>query len=200
MENKIIVTTSRRPTPTVRRFIKHLVAVLPSSQYQRRGKLSFSMLALQAIDLNIDKLIVVKNRKGNPGYIDIYQVNHVNKAFVKLCTLFICGYTINKPYHKVQHKNKPKHIVILEDVLTSIDNEEIAECLLLGFNIKILNKLHTSTLRHDDHYVVLEVVKMFRKVDNYEKPIYEITFKNIENKIIGPVIRICNAKVYTKAL
>ncbi|MEM4849056.1 MAG: hypothetical protein QXM55_05425, partial [Ignisphaera sp.] len=188
MENKIIVTTSRRPTPTVRRFVKYLVAVLPSSQYQRRGKLSFSMLALQAIDLNIDKLIVIRNRKGNPGYMDIYQVNHVKKVFAKFCTLFICGYSINTPYHKVQPKNKPKNIVILEDVFTSIDDEEIAECLLLGFNIKVLNKLHTPVLGHDNHYVVLEVVKMFRKVDNYEKPIYEITFKNIENKIVGPVI------------
>lgn len=198
MGNKVIVTTSRRPTPTVRKFVKHLAAVLPNAQYQRRGKLSFSMLALQAIDLDVDKLIVVKNRKGNPGYIDIYQVNHASKTLTKLCTLFICGYSIGKIQCKTPTRNEPKYIVALDNIVTSIDNEEIIECLLLGFNIKVLDKLCTLTVGHDDHYLILEVTKIFREVSNYEIPVYEIMFKNIKNEMVGPVVRICNAKVYTK--
>ena len=69
---KVIITSSRRPTPTVRRFIKSLLIVLPNSVKISRGKLSFNMLALQALDLGSDKLLVVRNKKGNPGYIDVY--------------------------------------------------------------------------------------------------------------------------------
>jgi len=196
--NKIIVTTSRRPTPTVRRFVKHLAAVLPNAQYQRRGKLSFSMLALQAIDLDIDKLIVVRNRKGNPGYIDIYQVNHANKTLTKLCTLFICGYSIGRIQRKAQSENGLKYIVAQDTIITSIDNEEITECLLLGFNIKVLDKLYTLTLGHYDRFLILEVIKIFREVSDYEIPIYEVIFRNIKNEVVGPVVRICSAKVYTK--
>jgi U3 small nucleolar ribonucleoprotein protein IMP4 len=196
--NKTIITTSRRPTPVVRRFIKYLIPFIPNAQYQRRGKLTFTLLVLQAIDFNADKIIVVRNRKGDPGYLDVYQVNYANKALTKLCTLYICGYSIDKNQTKLNTKQKIAQLLTLDSTLALIDNEDIAECLLTSFNIKICNEIPKLDYKSSYIHALLDIKKYFKKMNFTKLPVYEITFKNLRNEFIGPVIRICKAKMYTK--
>jgi len=193
--SRIIITTSRRPTPTVRRFIKHLVSVLPNAKHQTRGKLTLSMLALLSLDLNIDKVLIIRNRKGNPGYIDVYQVDHISRSLVKVCTIPICGYSLNKPQNKTSIKNGVKYIIVGENSITNIDDETL-ECIFAAFNVQVHSeKTRRQSNRND--YVILYIKEILRKAYN-ENPVYEVQFKNAKNEVLSPVIRICKAKIYTR--
>lgn len=198
MSAKILVTTSRRPTPTVRRFIKQLIVVIPNARYQSRGKLTFSMLVMLAVDFDIEKILIIRNRKGNPGYIDVCRVNHLDKTLTRLCTLQICGLSISRTSTKLALKFKPRYIIASSDILSTIDNELIVDCLLEVFNV-IISDTTPIVGNKIDSYVVLDLRKVVKKTGSSELPVYEVMFRNPKNEIIGPVIKICRAKVYTKA-
>ncbi|MEM4040180.1 MAG: hypothetical protein QXM83_00010 [Ignisphaera sp.] len=196
---KVIITSSRRPTPTVRRFIKSLLIVLPNSVKISRGKLSFNMLALQALDLGSDKLLVVRNKKGNPGYIDVYVVNEIKPELklTKFCTLYICGYWIPRPIHKDRIQQfKPKSVIVPIDALSNIDNESIIECILIGFDIKVCNDARNTISTCSNDAIIIDIKKVSK---NSREAFYEIMFKDTKERVFGPVIRICNAKVFTKS-
>jgi len=195
---KVIITSSRRPTPTTRRFIKSLLMILPNSIRISRGKLSFNMLALQALDVGSDKLLVVRNKKGNPGYIDVYIVNEIKPELklTKFCTLYICGYSIPRSVYKNSVQQfKPKRIVVNINALSNIDNESIVECLLIGFNVKVCNDLRNGVSICSSDTITIDIKRVSK---NSRRPFYEIMFKNMEERVLGPVIRICNAKIFTK--
>lgn len=198
MDAKILVTTSRRPTPTVRRFIKQLMIVIPNARYQSRGKLTLSMLVMQAVDFDIEKILIIRNRKGNPGYIDIYRVNHLDRTLTKLCALQICGLSMSRTSTKPTPKLKPRYIIASSDILSTIDNELIVDCLLEGFNVIISDTTPIVEVKTGP-CVVLDARKVIKKIGNNELPMYEIMFRNTKNEIIGPVIKICRARTYTKA-
>lgn len=199
MVTRILITTSRRPTPNVRRFIKQLIAVIPDAYYQLRGKLTLSMLTIWAIDFDIEKILIVRNRKGNPGYIDVYQVNHVDKTLTKFCTMYVCGFSMDRANTKLISRYKPKYIIMLNNTLNTIDDEAIAECLLAGFNVAVYDTIPTVK-DEDSSYVILDVRKLVKKIGDSELPTYEVMFRDLKNEVIGPVIRICRAKIYTKVI
>lgn len=196
---RILITTSRRPTPNIRKFIKQLIAVIPDIRYQLRGKLTLSMLITQAIDFDTEKILIVRSRKGNPGYIDVYQVNHIDKTLTKFCTMHICGLSMSRTNIKLIPKRKPKHIITLNSILNTIDDEAIVECLLTGFNVIVYDTIPTVKDKASP-YVILDIRKVAKKLDNNELSAYEVMFRDLKNEIIGPVVKICRAKIYTKVV
>lgn len=194
--HKLFITTSRYPTPITRSFAKQLSMIISNASYIPRGKLTLAMLALQAIDLDISKIIIVKNRKGNPGYIDIYIVNHLEKSIIKLCSLHICGYLMNKTKYSSLSAHRSKYVILGVESIDSID-ENILECIVTGFNIKIYK--HITSLTHNmKNSIIIHIKKKMLKNIHSINPIYEITFKDCQGELIGPVLRICRAKIFTK--
>lgn len=198
--HKTLITSSHRPTPNVLKFIKHLVSILPNTRYQSRGKLSLSLLALQAIDLDVEKVLVVRSRKGNPGYIDVYQVDYLGKLLVKLCTMYICGYSIGTIQTKKLNFT-PKYLIVPSKIIDNIKDDEIVECILAGFSTKVCNGIPKRLSNNNMKSVVLMDIKRAAKKDFSTcdaVSVYEIEFKDLKGDVIGPVIRICKAKIYTK--
>lgn len=70
----ILITTSRRPTRRVRSFCKELASVFPGSVYVNRGKMSLNEVLLEASARGLLHALVVNVRKGNPGRLDLYDV------------------------------------------------------------------------------------------------------------------------------
>lgn len=197
--NKIFITTSRHPIRTTRRFVKYLVAVIPKAIRITRGKLTFALLTLQALDLNVDKVIIVRNRKGNPGYIDVYQVNYSDRSLTKICTMYLCGYSIER-YQKIP-RNSVEQLIMYDGTLRGLD-EDFAECLLTAFNIKICSAKSLSHTSSPNSLIIVNVTKLtdsHRAEDGKAKYIYEIRFTNAKGEVYGPVIKVCNTKIYTKA-
>ena len=70
----IFITTSRRPTRRVRSFCKELARVLPGSTYVNRGKMNLDEVLLEASARGSSHALIVNVRKGNPGRLDLYDV------------------------------------------------------------------------------------------------------------------------------
>lgn len=191
---KILITTSRRPTTTTRRFVKSLSMILPASLKIARGKLTLDLLALQALDLGLKKILIVRNKKGNPGYIDVYVLDESKLILNKVCTLYICGYSVNRNKLKI-HMHKPvENIIVYFNVLSSINDIDMIECLLTGFNAKVIvdkNTIQTNEMTT----IVMDIKKMLNRLGNIY---YEITFKNTAGESQGLVIRVCRARICTK--
>lgn len=70
-----LITTSHRPSPRVRSFVKELSQVLPWSVKVNRGKKTIEELALEAYYAGLKYLLIVESRLGNPGRIILGEVD-----------------------------------------------------------------------------------------------------------------------------
>ncbi|MFN4045755.1 MAG: hypothetical protein ACK4H7_00240 [Acidilobaceae archaeon] len=69
----VIVTTSRRPSRRSRSLVKDLASVMPGALRLTRGHKSLSDLAKEALFVGADRVIVICERRGNPGVIRVYE-------------------------------------------------------------------------------------------------------------------------------
>jgi len=181
---KFLVTTSHRPTRNTRRFIKFISMVLPNFIRVNRGKLTLSMLALQAIDMNIDRVVIVRNRKGNPGYIDIYNVDYLNNSLKLLCTLKICGYSLLTTTRDRSAKRRGFNGIVLNlDIREGLDRDETSkalECLVYLFP-SLIQKPYDNMCKGGNY--------LFVNIRDVENGIYEVKFQDC-SRLLG-VLRIC---------
>ncbi len=63
---KIILTTSRNPTPTMRAFCNDLRRVMPKAVHVNRGKMSVDEIAEKALEHEADRVIIVDRWHGGP--------------------------------------------------------------------------------------------------------------------------------------
>ncbi len=182
---KFLVTTSHRPTRNTRRFVKFISIILPNFMRVSRGKLTLSMIALQAIDMNIDRVVIIRNRKGNPGYIDIYDVDYLNNSLRLLCTLKICGYssfiTIRDELTKKQTFNG---IALNLDIKEGLDENKMnkaLECLIHLFPLVIQKP--SDDICKQDNYLFVNIKK------DVKDDIYEVKFQDC-SRLFG-ILRIC---------
>jgi U3 small nucleolar ribonucleoprotein protein IMP4 len=68
----MLITTSRKPSQRTRSFCKSLVRVLDSS-YINRGKMSLRDVLIKSSELELDKIALVSEMKGNPSKIDFHD-------------------------------------------------------------------------------------------------------------------------------
>lgn len=71
---KILLTTSRDPTPRVRAFCHDLAAVMPNVMYVNRGKMNNDEIAEKALEHDATRVIVVDRWHGGPGVLRFFKV------------------------------------------------------------------------------------------------------------------------------
>ncbi len=182
---RTLITTSHRPTKATRRFVKTLSLVIPNSIRLSRGKYTMNALALQAVDLNVENVIIIRNRKGNPGYIDVYSIDVAGPSLTKVCSIRICGYKI---VEKHRCKTAYDEIILLMSNLVKVNiNEYTLTCILKCFNINIVSSKAVCRSKN-----VLEAyIRVFRDRDN----VYELSFSNCKGELKGLVLKICPTKI-----
>ena len=79
MEKRVeyLLTTSHKPSQRTRTFLKDLASVLPNSERLSRGKISMELLGSIASDLGSKRVLIVKEKNGNPSLIEVCSVNGV---------------------------------------------------------------------------------------------------------------------------
>ncbi len=184
---KFLVTTSHRPTRNTRRFVKFISMVLPNFTRVNRGKLTLSMIALQAIDMNMDKVVIVRNRKGNPGYIDIYSVDYLDKSLKLLCTLRVCSYNQliaieSRPFIKPIYKGVVLDLYV-EEGLNKDELSKTLECLTNLFPLTIQKTLRGNDICKQDNYLFINIRR------NTKNNVYEVEFRDCL-MLLG-ILRIC---------
>lgn len=71
---RILITTSRNPTESMRTFCKNLVYHLPNSFRMNRGKSNMDSLAERALEREATKIIIIDRWKGNIGRMKLFEI------------------------------------------------------------------------------------------------------------------------------
>ncbi len=186
---KVIVTTSHRPTTRTRSFVKDLVAVIPNSSRFTRGKATFNLLALLATDFNADRILVVRNWKGNPRFLDIYAVEPLGPSTKKICTIVLKGIKLAREAKCSHPPFKPKRVVVPISDVSDEESEKLVECLSRGLYINPVDSIEEVCRNDRSSTLVLRITctpQGFR----------ELKFYDCEGRQFGPVIRVWKTKLY----
>ncbi len=176
----IVITTSHKPSPRLRSFVKDLASVIPGAIKVNRGKKTLEDLLYDSIEYKADRLIIVGERKGNPGSIKVYYVNSQEEKLVELALYVIKGVKLSRenPY-AVRIYNPSKLMVDASHAKTKVE-EIFVEIFSKSFKAKI----HMGSLEEIAGKVdVLAIPKWDGKV-------IKLFFMNPSTKKLGgPVIK-----------
>jgi len=178
---KIIFTTSHKPSPKLRTFIKELAATIPFSIKINRGKKTLSMLYLEALELGAKNVIVALERKGNPSGLLLYRVLEKPLGLKKEVLIKIAGVSL---WREIANAVKPYNPLSIA-VLSSEDVMELAEALVKMFSA-------TPVFSEDEAKGFDILVKIVIK-----RNINLVIFENPSTKkIVGPIIKVSGVKFW----
>ncbi len=178
---KVFITTSRRPTTRTRSLLKDLASVIPNAVRIVRGHATLEKLALEAFDVGADRIVVLRNWKGNPKFVDFYEVLGPGE-YRKLCTLTLKGFKLIKECGSQRPPCRPKALVLRRQVAVEEGMPlEVVECLVRGFHIEI-----RDWVAADDVELRIEIKSGY----------IEIAFRIQRLNVVGPVLRVWKAKLY----
>ncbi|NPA97282.1 MAG: hypothetical protein GXO32_06745 [Crenarchaeota archaeon] len=177
---KIFITTSRRPSPRTRSLLKDLVSVIPYAVRVVRGHATLDKLALEAFDVGATRILVLRNWKGNPRFIDIYDVGAPGSCS-RICTLHLKGFKLARECSHTLPKERPRMMVASLDIVTSGEiPAPLLECLVRGLNINVVNEVPPGCIE-----LVITPRAGF----------YEVSFR-MSTVYVGPVLRVWRARIY----
>jgi len=90
----ILLTSSHRPSRRTRSFIKDLEATIYGAVRLTRGHLSMDELGVIARRLSVERLVMLMERKGNPGIIVSFRPEE--RGLVEVTRLPIVGVTLRR--------------------------------------------------------------------------------------------------------
>lgn len=170
----ILITASRRPSPRTRSFIKDLVSILPGSKRVNRGHKSLTELAIEAISNNLKYVMVVTERRGNPGSLMIYEVSGTapyRVSLKRISRIILSGVKLSRENPESSKSYGAKTIGV------DYSNCISSDCFLIS---DLLIKLAGNGLSEKpDIMFVLS-----------EERFIELRALNVHGKVIGPVIRV----------
>lgn len=129
----VVITTSRRPSPRTRSFIKDLVSVVPGSVRVTRGHMSMEELAREAVIRGADRVVVVGERRGNPGIIRVYRVEP-GLRLRNTVSFIVRGVTLSREAGNGQPGLR-RALLVESDGSEIAD--EVAEAFIIGFGARV---------------------------------------------------------------
>ncbi len=78
----IVISTSRKPSQRTRSLCKELQIMLPNALYIQRGKSNFDELLKKSEQEKAPLLLLIGERDGNPGSLDLYSVEKAEDPVV----------------------------------------------------------------------------------------------------------------------
>jgi len=101
---KILLTTSRNPTPTIRSFCNDLTRVIPNIVRVNRGKMSTDEVAEKALEHDADRVVIVDQWQGRPGSIKFFRIGESGLVSI-LPIIQVAGIRLQREFgiSKVKH-------------------------------------------------------------------------------------------------
>jgi len=133
---KILLTTSRNPTPRIRTFCNDLARVIPSIVRVNRGKMSVDEVAEETLEHDADSVVIVDRWHGGPSSIKFF---HLGESGLVLIPPIIHVADIRLRREFSVSKVKPARSLVL---LASKNSEEVsrtAEAFSKFFSVPILS-------------------------------------------------------------
>jgi len=133
---KILLTTSRRPTSRIRSFCHDLADCLPNIVRTNRGKLNIDGIAEKALEIDASRVVVVDRWKGGPGIIQLFLIKETSLTRSPPL-IYVSGIKLRREFEK---KTKPIPCsVITTSPESSSHSKKIAEFLARFFDIPVLS-------------------------------------------------------------
>lgn len=133
---KILLTTSRRPTNRIRRFLRDFAFCLPNIIRVNRGKLNLDGIIEKALEINANRVAIVDRWKGGPGKIQLFLVKEASLAPVNPI-IYIRGIKLRREF-KIETKPIQSFVITTASEGSSYI-EQIAESLAIFFDIPVLS-------------------------------------------------------------
>jgi len=134
---KILLTTSRRPTSLMRTFGNDLARSIPNAVRVNRGKLSMDRVAEKALEYAAEKVLIVDRWQGGPGKIELFRISPEGLTPFPP-TIFVCGVRLRREFGEA----KSRRVGSLAVTVHSGSQRrvlEVAEALSSFFNIPFLS-------------------------------------------------------------
>lgn len=170
---KILLTTSRNPTPRVRTFCNELARMIPGIVYVNRGKMSADEVAEKALGYEADRVVIVERRHGGLGVVKLFKIGETGLVSTSPI-VHIAGIKLQRDFGSL--RARPAVCI----VLASPDQGEplkVADALSSFFNIPIKSTQRAS--EQPATYIHLSKDKAGKLV---------ITFMSEPDQEVGPRI------------
>jgi len=175
---KILLTTSRNPTPRIRTFCNDLTRVIPSVVRVNRGKMSTNQVAEKALEHGADRVVLVDRWQGGPGKIEFFLMGASGLVPVPL-SLFIVGIRLQREFAPI--RLKPFNSLVIMKPVNNL--MEIADSLSKFFKVPVLS---------ENEALAKYPVAMHVSLDSTRR--VQITFMLLSQKVeIGPRITLRRA-------
>lgn len=176
MKRKVVITTSREPSPRTRSFVKDLCSLASWLVRLNRGKMTFYDIVEEAVSEGSSTLAVIGEMKGNPSIIRLYDLSDATLTgkVLNTYTIILKGVSLSR---ELGH-----HGVNLEDVKEILIEppKEINEESKMAFFA--LHQLFNSGMKppEDGKYISINVNTVYNMIKFRLNP---------GNQPVGPVIR-----------
>jgi len=134
---KVLLTTSRRPTDLMRSFSKDLARSIPGVVRVNRGKLSLDGVAEKALECAAERVVVVDRWRGGSGEIELFKVSQDGLMPVPP-VIFVSGMRLRREFWEA----KSRRVGSLAVTAPSSSEKgvfEVAEALSNFFGIPFLS-------------------------------------------------------------
>lgn len=132
---KILLTTSRNPTPRIRTFCNDLERVIPNVVRVNRGKMSTDEVAEKALEHDTNRVVVVDRRHGGLGAIKFFQVGESGLVSIPP-VVHVAGMRLRREFGV--SKVKPARSIVLLSPENSSQVSRLADTFSKFFGMPIL--------------------------------------------------------------
>ncbi len=134
--SKILITTSRNPTQTIRTFCNDLACSIPNSLKINRGKSSLDALAEKALEFEAEKIVISDRWKGGLGKIQLFEM--VTMGLVQFYPLiYVREAKLRKVFGHIRTETKSLALQTADGI--PFETQKLAEALSHFFNIPKLS-------------------------------------------------------------
>lgn len=170
---KILLTTSRNPTPKIRSFCNDIARVIPNIVRVNRGKMSTNDLAEKALEINADRAVVVDRWERGLCKIEFFKVSSEGLSSVPP-TLFVADVRLQRELEP----SRPKLVRSSTVAHTTSNAVQLTDSLAEFFNI-------SKTLEKEDRSVSQVAMRVSQNTNGN----VQITFVQLLQHVeIGPRI------------
>jgi len=133
---KILLTTSRDPTPRIRTFCKDLMRAIPSVVSVNRGKMSVDEVAEKALEHDADHVAIVDRWHGGPSALKFFRVGQSGLVLTSP-VIHVAGIRLQREFGVP--KVKPAHSMVLLESENSGEMLRLMETFSSFFSVPILS-------------------------------------------------------------
>jgi len=134
---KILLTTSRRPSSLMRTFCRDLARSIPSVVRVNRGKLSLEGVVEKALECDAERVVIVDRWQGGPGKIEFLKISQEGLT-PALPTILVSGVRLRREFGET----KTRRVGSLAVIVPSSSQKrvfEVAEALSGFFGVPFLS-------------------------------------------------------------